>query len=136
MSADRKNSGGKAKSVTPTSASGKDKPLNRFVFACIGMILYIMPCLSCLGIGVVSEGGISPVFIFAFVLELLSIPVGLLGINSIKRPQLHTWCIISAAVLLALHIVCAVFLGVWYLIMAPTFILLALYIAWSSVVKK
>lgn len=117
------------------AASAGEKAVNRYVFTCIGMIMYIMPCLSCLGIGIASEGGISAPFIFAIVVELLSIPVGLMGINALKRPGLRKWCILCAAVLLALHVGCAVTLGTWYLIMAPTFILLALFIAWSEVVK-
>ncbi len=131
----RKNNQGRNKAdLSKTNA--KEKAVNRFVFTCIGMILYIMPCLSCLGIGIASEGGISPAFIIAIVVELLSIPVGLLGINSVKNRGLRKWCILSAAVLLALHVLSAVLLGVWYLIMAPTFLILALYIAWSSLGER
>lgn len=98
--------------------------------------MYIMPCLSCLGIGMVSEGGLSPAFILAIVVELLSIPAGLLGIQTIKKPVLRRWSNLFAAVLMALHALCATQLLIWYLIMAPTFILLALFIAWSGVVKS
>ena len=117
------------------SAPGENKAVNRYVFTCIGMIMYIMPCLSCLGIGIASEGGISSMFIFAIVVELLSIPLGLMGINALKKPSLRKWCILLAAVLMVLHVLCAVSLLTWYLIMAPTFILLVLFIAWSGVVN-
>lgn len=122
----------------PQSAKeAKEKAVNRYVFACIGLIMYIMPCLSCLGLGIASEGGvISPAFIFAMVVEVLSVPLGLLGINAMKKKHLRKWCIAFAAVLLVLHVVSAVMITVWYVIMAPTFVLLALFIPWSAVVEK
>ena len=129
------NSGKNNRNSSKSDTSSGDKAVNRYVFTCIGMIMYIMPCLSCLGIGMVSEGGVSPAFIFAIVVELLSIPVGLMGINALKKPGLRMWCILCAGILMALHVVCAVMLLTWYLIMAPTFILLALYIAWSNAVN-
>ncbi len=138
MNSNKKNS-------KPTSASVKkpfsekaarEKAVNRYVFTCIGLIMYIMPCISCLGIGIASDGGISPSFIFAIAVEVLSVPMGFLGINAMKRKFLRKWCVLFAAVLLAAHLVCAVLLLSWYVIMAPTFVLLALFIPWSKVVEQ
>ncbi|MBE6598298.1 MAG: hypothetical protein E7638_02510 [Ruminococcaceae bacterium] len=109
--------------------------VNRYVFTCIGLIMYLMPCISCLGIGIAAEG-VTSAYIFAIVVEALSVPLGLLGINAMKRPHLRKWCILAAAVLMVLHAVCAVMLLAWYVIMAPTFVLLALFIPWSAVVNK
>jgi len=127
-----------SRSTAPKPLSQKEKrekAVNRYIFTCIGLIMYIMPCISCLGIGIASDGGISPVFAFAIAVEVLSVPLGLLGINAMKKPFLRKWCILFAAVLLALHIACAVLLLTWYVIMAPTFLLLALFIPWSKVVE-
>ena len=68
--------------------------------------------------------------------EVLSVPLGLLGINAMKKKHLRKWCVAFAAVLLALHVVSAVMITVWYVIMAPTFVLLALFIPWSAVVER
>jgi hypothetical protein len=97
--------------------------------------MYIMPCISCLGIGIASDG-ITPSFLFAIAVEVLSVPLGLMGINAMKKPFLRKWCILLAAVLLLGHIVSAVLLLTWYVIMAPTFVLLALFIPWSKVVES
>lgn len=127
------NSPNKKKASLPPE---QEKAVNRYVFTCIGMILYIIPCLSCLGIGIASEGSFTPPFLLAFAVELLSIPVGLMGIYAMKKKPLLRWKNLLAAVTLVLHVLCAVTLGVWYVIMAPTFLLLALNIAWSSSVKN
>jgi len=113
----------------------KEKAVNRYIFTCIGLIMYIMPCISCLGIGIASDG-ISPTFLFAIAVEVLSVPLGLMGINAMKRPFLRKWCVLFAAILLAAHIVCAALLLAWYIIMAPTFVLLALFIPWSKVTER
>lgn len=122
----------------PMSAKeAKEKAVNRYVFICLGLIMYIMPCISCLAIGIMSDGGgISPAFVFAIVVEVLSVPLGLLGINAMKKTFLRKWCVVIAAVLLVMHIVSAVMITTWYVIMAPTFVLLALFIPWSAVVEK
>ncbi len=137
MSGNRKNSKPAAVPVKkPLSEKEmREKAVNRYIFTCIGLIMYIMPCISCLGIGIASDGGISPAFIFAIAVEVLSVPLGLLGINAMKKRFLRKWCVLIAAVLLAAHIVCAVLLLTWYVIMAPTFVLLALFIPWSKVVE-
>ena len=123
-----------ANSLSPKEI--REKAVNRYVFTCIGLIMYIMPCVSCLGIGIASEGGITPTFLFAIAVEILSVPLGLMGINAMKKPHLRKWCILLAAVLMVLHIACAVLLLTWYVIMAPTFILLALFIPWSKVTAQ
>ncbi len=112
-----------------------EKEINRYVFVCMGLILYLMPCLSCLWLGMASDG-LTGAYIFAIATEVLSVPVGFLGISAMKKPALRKWCIFGAAVLMAAHVACIVLLTTWYLIMAPTLVLLALFIPWSSVVKK
>ncbi len=112
-----------------------EKEINRYVFVCIGLILYLMPCLSCLWLGTASAGLTAP-FILAIVTELLAVPLGFMGISAMKKPALRKWCILLAALLMAMHVACAVMLLSWYLIMAPTLVLLALMIPWSAVVNK
>ena len=140
MSKNNNSRGSSAKRTTavkrePSAKEIREKAVNRYVFTCIGLIMYIMPCISCLGIGIASDG-ITPSFLFAIAVEVLSVPLGLMGINAMKKPFLRKWCILLAAVLLLGHIVSAVLLLSWFVIMAPTFVLLALFIPWSKVVES
>lgn len=134
----RKNTNPRAASAVKKAPSAKEireKAVKRYIFVCIGLIMYIMPCISCLGIGIAADG-ITPAFIFAIAVEVLSVPLGLMGINAMKKTFLRKWCVLFAAVLLVMHIAAAMLLLTWYVIMAPTFILLALFIPWSKVAAE
>ncbi len=115
------------------NSSVPEKKINRYVFVCIGLIMYLMPCLACLCPVMMAEG-VTAAGVLAIAAEVLAVPLGLLGINAMKKPKLRLWCIVYAAVLMVLHAVCAVMIGAWYVIMVPTLVLMVLFIPWSAVV--
>ena len=123
-----------AANTAPTQKELREKAVNRYIFTCIGLIMYIMPCISCLGIGIAADG-FTTRFLVAIAVELMSVPLGLMGINAMKKPALRKWCLLLCALLLVGHLVSAAMLLTWYVIMAPTFLLVALFIPWSKVVE-
>lgn len=110
-----------------------DKKTTRYLFTCIGSILYIMPCASCIALGGASEGFTFP-FIFALIVTVLALPAGLLGMFAFRKKAYRFLVIAFDAVLIALHFACAFLVGTWYVIMAPAFLLYVLMIAWSDVI--
>ncbi|MBQ8332292.1 MAG: hypothetical protein IJX93_00790 [Clostridia bacterium] len=115
--------------------TASEKAQNRYIFCCIALILYTMPCLSCLMLPILTEGMTFP-NIAAVSVVLLGIAGGLIGINRFKAKRGRGIVILTAAVLLVLHFIAAFLIGTWYIIMAPEFVLLILLIAWSDVVEK
>lgn len=117
------------KSLQPDS----EKKQNRFIFCCIGLILYTMPCLSCLMIPILTEGLTTPLII-ANITVLCAIAMGLIGMNRFKAKKGRGIVILSAVILIALHILTASLIGAWYIIMSPELILLVLLMIWSDVI--
>lgn len=112
-----------------------EKKQNRFVFACVANILYIIPCLSCLAMGILLDG-FGGSFVFAIVTMVLNLPASLIFLNMYKKKKGRMTCTVISAVIMLLHIVSIFFIGTWYLIMAPSFLLYCLIIAWSDVVEN
>ena len=115
--------------------TASEKRQNRYIFCCIALILYTMPCLSCLMLPILTEGMTMPNTV-ATAVVLLGIAGGLVGINRFKAKRGRGVVILTASVLLLLHFAAAFLIGTWYIIMAPEFVLLILQIAWSDVVEK
>lgn len=110
-----------------------EKRQNRFIFCCIGLILYAMPCMSCLMIPILSEG-FTPAMTAALITVAAGVAEGFLGMNRFKVKKGRPVLILSAAVILALHILTAFLLRTWYIILAPELILLVLLMLWSDVI--
>lgn len=119
------------KNLTPAELA--EKKQNRFVFACVANILYIIPCLSCLAMGILLDGFSSP-FIIAAVTMLANLPVSLVILNRYNKKTGRSLVILLSAVVMVLHLVTCPLLGAWYIIMAPSFVLYCLIIAWSEIV--
>ena len=122
-----------AQKKVPQAAAELEKKQTRFAFACVANILYIIPCLSCLAMGILIDG-FSPKFIFAIVTMLLNLPASLIILNFYKKKSGRSAAIAICGVLLALHLVCCPVVGAWYIIMAPSFVLYCLIIAWSEII--
>lgn len=119
------------KNLTPAELT--EKKQNRFIFACVANILYIIPCLSCLAMAILLDGFTAP-FGVAIVIMLANIPVSLIALNRYNKKTGRNLVVILSAVLLLLHLAACPLLGAWYIIMAPSFILYCLIIAWSEII--
>jgi len=108
---------------------------NRYVFGCIGMILYIIPCISCLGLGYVM-GKPAGSMILGAVVTLLSIPLGLLGLHCFKKRSGRKLMGLICALIAMVHVFCAFSMGGWYLVMLPLFILILLCVSALTVLEK
>ena len=114
---------------------GGSKRQNVFLFTCIGGILYVVPALSALYLGVVTDGW-TPGFILGMAAAVLGIPNSLFAISAFGKKK-HRPLVVSFAVLLiVLHLVVLPQLGSWYLILSPALVLLALMIVFSGVITE
>lgn len=118
---------------TPDLTAAAEKKQSRFAFCCVANILYIIPCLSCLAMGIMLDG-FKGAFILALVTMLLNLPASLLILNQYKKKKSRTPTIAISIVMLAMHLISAPVVGTWYIIMAPSFVLYCLIIAWSDVI--
>lgn len=112
-----------------------EKKQTRFIFACVANILYIIPCLSCLAMGVMLDG-FSSSFILAIITMVLNLPASIVILNRYKKKANRPLCIAISAAVMVMHIISAPLLGAWYIIMSPSFVLYCLIIAWSDVIKQ
>ena len=103
-----------------------------FLFSCIGNILYVIPCLMSLSFAMLADG-IMPPMILATATTLLGIPAAFVGISCYKKKR-RTPVICAAAVMIALHIVSAVFNRIWYFVMLPSLVLFVLMTILSDVI--
>ncbi len=113
----------------------EEKRLNRFLFPCIANILYVIPCFMGLLLVVFTTAPIG-VSILASATMLAALPVSFFGFSCLKKHRGRQIAILLAAVVLVLHVVCAVYLGVRYILLAPSAVLLALYICHSKVIDS
>lgn len=119
-----------------SAQSGKSPAEKRqtvYLFTCIGGILYVVPCLSALLLGIVTDG-MSPAFILAIAAAVLGIPNSLFAMHAFSKRKFRGVVIACDAVLIALHLAALPLLGAWYFILAPAFVLLVLMIAFSDVI--
>lgn len=132
MSKSRPNGTGKKKPVSqPIQKPQKtqaEKCRDRYIFACVAMILYVMPAVSCLGM-VYATGGSIENMVIGIVVSVLAVPVGLIGMSLYKKQKGRSVMAILCVLLCFGHVACAVLLGGWYAVMAPHFLLLLLCIS-------
>ena len=106
-----------------------------FLFSCIGGILYVVPAVSALYLGVVTDG-MSPGFLLGFAAMLLGIPNSLFAINAYGKHRYRPLVCLFAAVLIVLHLAALFLLRTWYAILSPALILLILMIVFSGVIDE
>ena len=115
--------------------SPAEKMRDRYIFACVALILYVMPAVTCLGMIYATGGNIQDMLI-GMVVSLLTVPLGLVGMSFYKK-QSGRLLMGGLCVLLACgHIVSAVLLGGWYLIMVPHFVLILVCISGLKCIEK
>lgn len=112
-----------------------EKANTRYIFSCVANILYIAPSIMCLAFGILSDGFSMP-FLLAIITVLLAAPVAFTGLYCYKQHKGRMLVLALAAVQLVMHIVTAVFITTWYLILAPAFILTLVLIASSKVIEN
>ena len=115
------------------SGTASQKSQTAYIFACVGGILYVVPALSAVFLGVTADG-MSAGFILAIAAAVLGIPNSLFAMHAYSKRKYRPGVIVSASALIVLHLVCLPMLGTWYIILAPALVLLVLMIVFSSVI--
>ena len=64
------------------------------------------------------------------------VAAGFIGMNRFKAKKGRAIVILTAVILLALHILTAALISTWYIILSPELILLVLLVIWSDVVEN
>ena len=119
-----------------SSSSGqRTQRQTAFIFSCIGGILYVVPAVSSLYLGVVTDG-MSPGFILGIAAVLLGIPNSLFAMNAYGKHKFRPLVCVFAAVLIVLHLAALFLLRTWYAILSPALILLILMIVFSGVIDE
>ena len=139
MSKSRPSGSTPAKKQNTAPAAPQKTPLekmrDRFVFACVALILYVMPAVTCLGM-IYATGGNLANMALGMIVSALAVPLGLLGMHFYKiqsgRMLMGALCVLLAAG----HIVSAVLLVGWYLIMVPHFVLILVCISGLKCIEK
>ena len=106
-----------------------------FIFSCIGGILYVVPALSALYLGIVTDG-MSPGFILGITAMLLGIPNSLFAINAYGKHKYRPLVCLFAALLVLLHLAALYLLRAWYFVLSPALVLLVLMIVLSGVIVE
>lgn len=112
-----------------------EKRDTRFIFACVGGILYIVPSLSCLAFGILSDG-MSPKFILTIITLLCALPVSFLGMYFYRKKTGKAILISICAVHIMLHIASLIACSAWYLILLPDLVLTMLIMTHSGALDK
>ena len=131
-----KNSGGRNRNQSQTAAPGKSRAEKRqtaYLFSCAGGMLWVVPAISSLVIGILSDG-MSAGFGLAIAVLLLGVPNSLFALSAYRKRKGRGPVIAADAVLIALHLCTAWFIRPWYVILSPALILLAVMIAVSDVI--
>lgn len=124
----------KNKSINLPDSSASEKKQTRFLFTCVANILYVIPCLMSLGVTAMYDGGLRPITLFALITTVLAIPFALYVMHLFNKKTGRRKAVACALAMIALHIVCAVNFGAWYIVMAPAMILDILMIIWSDII--
>ncbi len=117
-----------------TDNTASEKKQTRFLFTCVANILYVIPCLMSLAVTVMYDGGLKPASIIALITTVLAIPFALYVMRLFNKRTGRMTAILCSGVMIVLHLVCAVLLGAWYIVMAPAMILDILMIIWSDII--
>ena len=118
------------------NGTGGSKRQNVFLFTCIGGILYVVPALSALYLGVISDGAWTPGFLLGMAAAVLGLPNSLFAIHAFGKKRYRPLVCSFAALLIVLHLIVLPQLGSWYLILSPALVLLVLMIVFSGVITE
>ncbi|MBQ8642983.1 MAG: hypothetical protein IJ480_12290 [Clostridia bacterium] len=127
----------KKQTQTPAAPpkSPAEKMRDRYIFACVALILYVMPAVTCLGM-VYATGGSLQNMVTGMIVSVLAVPLGLLGMFFYKKQKGRMLMGALCVLLCGGHIVSAVLLGGWYLMMAPHFILILVCISGLKCIEQ
>jgi len=114
--------------------SPEEKSQSRYIFGCVALILYVMPALSCLGLAMVMGGNLLYLAV-GMAVSVLSVGLGLLGLHLYKKKKGRRLLGLCSAVLALCHVVCALLLGGWYLVMAPQFVLILVCVSGAGILE-
>lgn len=138
MSKSRPNGQPSKKQNTPSAAPQKtpaEKMRDRYIFACVALILYVMPAVTCLGM-IYATGGSLQNMVIGMIVSVLAVPLGLTGMYFYKKQSGRLLMGALCVLLAAGHILSAVLLGGWYLMMAPHFVLILVCISGLKCIEK
>lgn len=129
-----KNNGGRGRQPGPVQEkSREEKRQTAYLFSCAGGILWVVPAVSSLFIGIMTDG-MSAGFVLAIAALVLGIPNSLFAMAAYRKKSGRGAVIALDCVLAALHVASAVFIKTWYVILSPALILLVVMIAVSDVI--
>ena len=131
----QKKGGGGRQSGPVQEKSREEKRQTAYLFSCAGGILWVVPAVSSLFIGIMTDG-MSAGFILAVAALVLGIPNSLFAMAAYRKKSGRGAVIALDCVLAALHVVSAVFIKTWYVILSPALILLIVMIAVSDVIAN
>ena len=118
----------------PEKAAG-EKRQTAYLFSCAGGILWVVPAVSSLFIGILTDG-MSPGFAAAIAVLVLGIPNSLFAIDAYKKKSRRSLVLLFDAVLAALHLAVAFLIRTWYVILSPALILLIVMMIVSDVIDR
>lgn len=104
------------------------KQQTRYIYACVGMLLYTMPGIACTALGV-AMGANKLWMIVGGVLMFLSAGLGFLGMILMSKYKGKVLMSVLSILLACLIAVPLPFVGAWYLVFLPVFLLLILCLA-------
>lgn len=112
-----------------------EKRDTRFIFACVAGILYVVPSISCLAFGIISDG-MSAKFILTIVTILAALPISFLGMYFYKKKTGKPILVAMCAVHVLLHAASAIICTSWYLTLLPDLVLTVLIMTHAGAVDK
>lgn len=129
------NRGGTRKTGMVQEKSREEKRQTAYLFSCAGGILWVVPAVSSLAIGIMTDG-MSAGFIIAIAALVLGIPNSLFAMAAYRKKSGRGAVVALDCLLAALHVCAAVFIRTWAVILSPALILLIVMIAVSDVIEK
>ena len=130
-----RNRNGTRKTGTVREKSREEKRQTAYLFSCAGGILWVVPALSSLAIGIMTDG-MSAGFILAIAALILGIPNSLFAMSAYRKKSGRGAVVALDCLLTALHVCAAVFVRTWAVILSPAVILLLVMIAVSDAIEK
>ena len=129
------NRNGNRKTGPVREKSREEKRQTAYLFSCAGGILWVVPALSSLAIGLMTDG-MSAGFILAVAALILGIPNSLFAMSAYRKKSGRGAVVALDCLLAALHVCAAVFIRTWAVILSPAVILLLVMIAVSDAIEK
>ena len=113
----------------------KEKRDTRFIFSCVAGILYVVPSMSCLAFGIMSDG-MSNKFILTIATLLFSLPISFLGMYLYRKKTGRAILIPICVLHILMHVTSLVLCSTWYLILLPDLVLTVIILTHSGALSK